>query len=402
MTKKLLLSIAFILFSFVAFAQQIILRGHIADANSSEPVIAASIGIKDQAAGTIANEEGDFQLTADKTDVILISCIGYKTLAVGASEFASETKKIVLQPDEIALEEIIMSKKPIYEILEEVIETSRGRFNKPIVLNTYYREFVKMNGKYTKFSDALVDYHITGTTKKTKSDVIVKQNRAVRVFKDDDEAFEASSLFNVQNGTDSDYEFKFFSHMLFKSRNYEEYDFRLKSKKNANGKEMLTILFEPKADSDEAVYKGSVTYDPDTKLVYDLEVSGVPSKAGNIKQINILLFRIAIQDVKLHVMYKMTGNNYLLSYNSRYAKVKIWNKKTYNDVIESKCDLIVTNFSTESGYDKKTVYKGKNLYKLGSTYTEKFWQQNNSIVLTDEEQAIIRSLEKESGGTRVQ
>jgi hypothetical protein len=59
--------------------------------------------------------------------------------------------------------------------------------------------------------------------------------------------------------------------------------------------------------------------------------------------------------------------------------------------------LLVTDFRKEDlTYNKKEVYTKKYLYKKQSQYENKFWQKNNAIVLTTEEEKIIDDLEKES------
>ena len=84
------------------------------------------------------------------------------------------------------LEEVVVSKVPIDQLLNTLVTTSMARFNKPIILNSYYREFVKINNKYSKFSDGLLDYHISGTTKKNKSQLIVKQSRTAQLISNEE------------------------------------------------------------------------------------------------------------------------------------------------------------------------------------------------------------------------
>ena len=84
-----------------------------------------------------------------------------------------------------------------------------------------------------------------------------------------------------------------------------------------------------------------------------------------------------------------------MAYNNRTLTIKAWNKKR-QETYESRSDLIVTDFEKDDlTYNKKQVFKKKDLYSKPSHYTEKFWQKNNAIVLTAEEEKIIASLEKE-------
>ena len=389
---------------FNTFAQQKIATGLIKDATTNEPIVYASVGIKDSHIGTISNEEGNFQITVpNAAKEIMVSCVGYKTAAITVSEFTSETKTIKLEPDEQLLDEVVVSKTPIEKILQELITTSRARFNKPIVLHTYYREFVKINGKYSKFSDGLLDYHISGTTKKNKSDLIVKQSRAAQLFTEkeleDDELIDFDTFLNVQKGVTDNYDFTFLKKLLLDSDNYENYDLELKSKKDRNGKELFAIHFEPKPNSG-GLYKGFVVYDPETKLIYDIDID-FPDVNRKFKERNFLIARVTFMENTLRSGYKLTGNNYILAYSNSYRKLRITIKKRkYDKTIESKSDLVVTDLEKDDlSYQKALVYKERDLYKSGNKFSDKFWLKNNSLVLTRDEEKIISDLEKTQKAT---
>lgn len=382
--------------SFSTFAQQTDIKAVLKDANTKEPIIGASISIKNLSIGTITNDEGVFQLTFPKSEQIIISCLGYKTLTLNTDAFLNETKTIFMEQNIEILEEVVISKTPLYQILEEIIAISKARFNKPIVLNTYYREFVKSNGKYVRFSDGLLDYHISGDTKKTKSELIIKQNRSVLlpILEDEEDVFDLGSILDIQKSYG--YSFGSLSGYILEDKQYQDYELGLKSKKNKDGKELLVLTIEPKLEIEKALFKGKITYDPDTKLIYEYDISYSPTHAKYVKEINLLIARVSLSDIKLKATYKMVNNNYLISNTNKYVKFKIWTKK-HTIVSESKSDLIVTDFSKEDlTYNKKEVYTKKYLYKKPSQYIDKFWQKNNAIVLTKEEEKIIADLEKVS------
>jgi len=390
-------ALCFLLLSNFLISQTVNIRGLLRDSATKEPIIAGSIGIQNTGMGTISNEEGIFQLTAPKSGAIIISCLGYKLVTVPVSDFTLETQTILLEQSEEVLEEVMVTKVPLHQILKEVVETSVARFNKPILLHTYYREFVRENNKYTKFSDGLIDYHVTGTTKKTKSALIIQQNRSFFLGKSEKEEDESmGSFLNVQRGIISGYSFTYLTEYVFSEGAYEEYEFNLKSKKDKSGNEYYSISFVPKSEVEKALYQGTITYDPKTKLIYEVDVFMAPTHKSYAKTRNFLIAKVAFLDSKYKAAYKVVNNNYLMSYNNRYLKVHIWNKK--NDYLsESRSDLIVTDFEKDNqSYNKKDVFTKKDLYDKSTSYKEKFWQTNNAIVLTSEEEKIIASLEKEA------
>jgi len=336
-----------------------------------------------------------FQMTVPKTATIVMSFLGYKTKMVPAAEFKDETT-IFLEQSEEVLEEVMVTKIPLYVYLREVVAVSKARFNKPILLHTYYREFVKSNNKHVKFSDGLLDYHISGSTKKTKSDVVIKQNRSYLLVNDEEDEG-SSSLQNLQTAISRSYEFRYFTERLLDEKYYEDYDFTLKSKKDKSGNEQYAISFEPKPEIEKPLFKGTVTFDPKTKLISEVEAVMAPSHMKYIGSINLLIARISILDSKYKAAFKIVNNNYFMNYCNRYGKVRIWNKK-HDYLEESRSDLIVTDFEKDDlKYNKKEVYNKKRLFDKPTFFTEKFWQKNNAIVLTSEEEKITFLTRKRSG-----
>lgn len=384
----------FLLFLLVwmTSSAQLVVRGKLTDRQTNEPVIAASIGIKGKASGTISNEEGVFQLSVAADDQIMVSCLGYQPMVIPAHDFSADAKNIFLEPSEEKLEEVMVVNVPLHELLREAVAVSTARLNKPIHLQTYYREFVKTNGKYSNFADGLVDYHVTGNTKKTNADVVVLQNRSVNLISPDEDDEGVFALLKVENGATGGYRFHYLDAVLDKGK-FDDYEFQLKSRTDKQGTELYVIYFEPKSAIEKPLYQGTVTFDPKTKLVQEASIGMADSHKQYAKTVNVLLARLSVMDVNFKVSYKTVGDNYVLSYNNRYAKLRIWNKK-HDYLLESRSDLIVTDFGIDKGYDKKSVFKKKYLYERPTSFATKFWQQSNAIVLTSDEQRIIDELEK--------
>ncbi len=394
--RKTICLLLFMLCTSNLFSQQNFVL-FLKDIATNQPVQSATITVKNSGFGTISNDEGAFQISVQNNDEIVISHLEYKTHTVKFSEINDKSNAILLEPNTLVLEDIIVTKEPIEQLLLKAVTISKSKFNKPIVLNSYYREFVKVNDKYTRFTDGLIDYHMNGTTKKTNSDLIVNQSRAAKLITEDDETMDIASGLDVRSAVTKQYNFYTIERILFDSKNYEDYDFELKSRVEKSGSEVYIINFQPKADLKKYLYKGTIVFDPNTYLISDLEINSDQSKLEYSKVINILIIKAAMLDLKLKTSFRISNGNYLLTYSSRKGKIKIWNKKKYNETVEYKSDLIVTDYKKEDfSYNKKATYDDKSLYKRGNSYTEKFWLKNNSMVLTEDEAKIIKKLETES------
>ena len=389
----------FILFLFIqlGYAQDKQVIYYLQDIITKKPIQNANITFQNSSLGTVSNDEGAFQLEYKSNVEFTISHLEYKKYSLKLSDLNNDSKIIYLEQNTVELEDVIVTKEPIEQLLLKAINISKAKFNKPIVLNTYYREFVKVNDKYTRFTDGLIDFHMNGNTKKTDSDLIVNQSRAAKLISEDDETLDLASGLDVRNATTKQYNFYNLEKILFDSDNYEDYDFELKSKINKLGTETYIINFQPKGDLKKYLYKGTVVFDPNTYLISDLEIASDQANIQYTKVINILIIKASLLDLKLKSSFKVSNGNYLLSFTSRKGKLKIWNKKKYNEIIEYKSDLVVTDYKKDDlTYNKKSVYNDRSLYERGNQYTDKFWLKNNSMVLTDEEQQVITRLEQES------
>lgn len=126
---------------------QIDYNGQILDARTQEPLPYVNIGIVGKGVGTVTDEEGIFYLTIDTsrfegTDIIQISSLGYKTVEISVGQVSSraaEFLKILMQPSDIVLDEVILSNDALVPITEflgyrNYGEQSFGYWNKNLAL----------------------------------------------------------------------------------------------------------------------------------------------------------------------------------------------------------------------------------------------------------------------------
>ena len=95
MFKVLLTLVVGLFLSVGAFAQQIAIKGLVKDI-TGEPVIGANVLVKGTTNGTITDFDGNFQLSANKGDIIVISFIGFTTQELPAT---TDLMNVVLRDD---------------------------------------------------------------------------------------------------------------------------------------------------------------------------------------------------------------------------------------------------------------------------------------------------------------
>ena len=103
MFKVLLTLLVGMFLSVDAFAQQITVKGLVKD-GTGEPVIGANVLVKGTTNGTITDFDGNFQLTANQGDIIVVSFIGYSTQELPAAA----NMNIVLKDDTELMQEVVV------------------------------------------------------------------------------------------------------------------------------------------------------------------------------------------------------------------------------------------------------------------------------------------------------
>ena len=104
MFKVLFTLVIGLFLSVGAFAQQIAVKGIVKD-TTGEPVIGANVLVKGTTNGTITDFDGNFQLSANKGDIIVISFIGFTSQEIPAT---TELMNVVLKDDSELLSEVVV------------------------------------------------------------------------------------------------------------------------------------------------------------------------------------------------------------------------------------------------------------------------------------------------------
>lgn len=383
-------------------AQTHIFEGKIVDKTTQESIPFANIFVQNSTQGVISNEDGVFKFYIPKdAENIEVGHIGYKTQLFLVSEIKAEPITIQLETDEMALEEVIVTNKPINQILAGILSNSKNQLDKSIKLETYYREFVKINNKYSKFADGLIDFYLQ-PKRKTKIDanLIVEQSRAFQLVEKGEieqkgklDLSELDSFFDIQKAADGFFNYQYVEGIA-SNKSSERYDFELRSKKDQEGNAVEIIYVIPKANVKETLMEGKITYDPINKIVLDIDLKMSDKHKQYIKMRNVLIFKFAVHDIQIKQTYKYVNGKYIPSYRKSIADFHIKFGKQMDDRIMCVSDLVVTNFddNVTTIPSKDSYFKERNLYQSGMNFTENFWETNNALPLSENEERILQTL----------
>lgn len=386
------LYILLLLISNQTWSQNNKIKGVIKDSETLQPIPYVSIysenELKNNSTGSISNENGEFNITVNNKSKIVFSHINYEPFTI---ESDGNLKEVLLKPKSYVLNEIVVSNVNPKDYLKKIINLSKNKIDKNTLLKGYFREIVKVNNDYTKFSDALVDYYIRKSN--GKSTLVLGQHRALKSNnlnnKDDKSIDFTNSIFNVKDFVKNAYEFELIKELL-KS---DDYEFERKIKKEANGDEYEYIEIIPNEESDEMLNKGYVIIDPKSKSILEFKIYTSENHLKNAKTRNLLIAKGKRNNLLVWSKFKIINNQYILIYNKRQVGMYIKMGKKVDHNFDFACDLFVYEFKInveipDNGYSKKT------LFEAGNSFTDNFWTKYNVYPLSEDEVKFINSIQQ--------
>ena len=105
------------------FAQSLTVTGVVTSKDDGQPVIGASIVVKGTSNGTITDFDGNYTITADKGQTLVVSYVGMKTQEV---VIKSAMQNIILVTDAEVLEEVVVTAMGCDSIVNLTLEIGTG------------------------------------------------------------------------------------------------------------------------------------------------------------------------------------------------------------------------------------------------------------------------------------
>lgn len=372
-------------------AQDVVVEGVAVDIMSNAPIELVSVNVEGTTLGTVTNAEGRFRLTVPANGKLVFSHLMYaqQVQAVVTSE---EVQVFLLVPRSYELDEVIVSTVPPADIIREIVAASEKRLPTSVMYDTYYREFCKVNGKYSSYADGLLQYHVK--RKKGTADLYVKQSRAMRVpdaaLNKTQEDVSGLTFFEVDAAFESGYRFK----GLLNIARSDVYDFLIRRRADEDGRITQTILFSPKEGTAEVLFEGSVTYDVASKLILEYDYRFAPSHLKFARERKFLWIYFTLLDASKRTTFRYQDGRYSMAYNRTTGKVHFRTKEKYNDTLESASDVVVLDYRPgDFEPDRKRRFKGRSLFEAGTRYQEDYWKTRDILLLSADEEAIVRSFE---------
>lgn len=376
--------------STTVFAQQALFQGVVKDFETDEPVSYVSIVAQGSNSSTVTNEDGKFHIwVSANTKTLSFSHLNYDKYSLQLNHDKKEEIVVYLVATAFEMEELYLTQRPIKDIILEVLDNSQKQFSDDVVLNTYYREMLTINNEINTFGDGMLDFYYKD---KKESDIIVNQSRFARFKSEEFKGYESSPLqlylLNMQELITNAFRFTAMRDIVKE----KEYGLSLTKKTSTDGNTLITLHFEPLPTAKKVALRGTMVFDEERQLVLDIEMSIHPDFVDNLTMTNRIFFHFKTNNIVGKTIFNRDGNRYYLSYKMGriHGTVERGNHRFYAG---GNYELLTVNTRiTDVKPKPELIYHLPTLERLGKNYTTPYWKEQNTLILSEKERAVLGRL----------
>ncbi len=373
--------------STLVLAQKVERTLIIKDVDSQLPIEDVTVLVARTNQILMSNKEGEVSFMVNGNSNIQFSHPSYVGLTVRPATLKQNGNVIYLKSSLNKLDNLVVTRQHPQKILKSLVANSIKKFNIPARLKVYSREFFKLNGVYSYYTDGLLNFQIVGDRKKLNSTILVEQNRSFGVVEED---VSPDLLgYNLNNIMENYYKFKYLAPIL-DPKAKDNYYFLVRSYSENDTYYVLTAT--PLDNSKGLLDEFKIIYDNEKKLI--IEVSSKLSEISLARTTNVTKTgakNIYMSNFK--TTYRVEDTNYfLVSSKEEIGFEKVYKKEIKN--IEVSNYLVTTNFSNQNyTYREPQVFKNKTLLNKGNSILTNYWDFSG-LTATEEEQRIIAIIGK--------
>jgi hypothetical protein len=376
-------SVSATMWSQALVEKQIILQ----DSETHLPIEDAAVYIVKTKQSLVSNSNGVVTFELKGASNMVISHTSYNQITIKSLALKEKENVIYLKSALNDLDEIIVSRKHPQKVLKALIKNSVDKLTVPARLKVYSREFFKLNGTYSYYTDGLMNFQIFSRANNFKSNILVEQNRSYGLV--EQEISENLLGYNFNNIMENYYNFKYLEPLL-EPRALKDYAFTIKV--YSAKKDYYLLTASPTDEAKGLLDDFSVIYDPDKKMIVEVSSFVSPQTISKMKEKSSRGSKNIYKSL-FKTIYRIDGHHYyLLTSKEEIGFERIDKNKT--TTIEVRNYFVTTNFSTQNfSYVESDVFRDKNLFNKKNTILTDYWN-DSGLVPTEEERMIIDEIEK--------
>lgn len=388
----IVISCCFILLSEINFAQSITISAKVIDRDSKDPIIFATIGIKNRPIGTITNLQGEFDFhipQAYRNDMLIISMLGYQSYEAPAWTISKDQVIEMAKSTQFLDEVVISDSLRGGEILSIALSRIEQNYPmKPFIMDGFYRDIKQVGGTYISLLEAAVkifdeDYKAPRNKFKLRERVSLKEVRRSLGYEN-----KFTTYFDEGNLLE---DILLHNNIRYRQFPKEEIFFNgINRGKNTfyNGREVFVLSI--RYDYALTIYVDKENYGI-IHLDYENDVQEIIKKRRGLVSKFVNLRRV--------IDFKSYDGKLYLNYITLDSKVNWYDRKTDELKFETQLhqQLLINNVYPDTKEYISTTEKMKNygLQYQDLPYNKDFWENYNVIKESPLDRKIIRDLERE-------
>jgi hypothetical protein len=341
------------------------LSGIILSLNTSKPLDAASVIIKDTNISSITNTEGAFTLKIPEANMsggIIISYLGYNSKEVKISTLSEKGNRILLESKITYLSDVnILSFKDPEGLVRAIFDKKAiNNPTEPTYMTAFYRETIKRRNRNVSLTEAVVNLYKQSYSSTKQDIVIINKARKSTDYRRLD-----TIGFKLQGGPFSTLflDIMKYPEYIFTAASIGNYSYNFEPPTAVNGKPVYVVRFEQRKDIREPLYKGVLYIDASslalTNADYSLNVENKKQAANLFVERKPRNVKVLPMKADYHVDYREKDGKWHYSYGSVALTFKVTRKgKLFNSVYSLGAEMAITN-SEGGAQDTKGKYRNR-------------------------------------------
>jgi hypothetical protein len=382
-------------------------KGKVVDAETGNPLVFASVAVKETNVATITNIDGEFLIKIAETQTsknLEVTFLGFKNKVVPLTDLREDGYKNVISmtPAPIPIKEIII--KPIDA--EAIVRNAIGRIgrnfvNEPNLMTAFYRETIRKNRTYVSIGEAVVEIFKAPYA----NDLRYDGARIYKGRKGSDVERMDTVLFKLQGGPVTVLQLDIAKNtqdiLTIDAMKY--YDYSLASVIEIDNKPHYVISFKQKPSVDEPLFMGNLYIETETFALTEAEFGFNLEDKEAVSSIFIkkkpLGMQVTPEIATYRVKYREQDGKWYFAYSRAEVKFKVnWKKKLFNTYYTTMSEMAITDRTNE----EVIKFAGKDKLRYSDVFSEQvqaftdpeFWGEYNVIEPDQSIESAIRRLSR--------
>ena len=382
-------------------------KGKVVDAESGNPLVFASVAVKETNVATITNIDGEFLIKISETQIsknLEVTYLGYKNKVVPITDLREDGYKNVISmtPAPIPIREIIV--KPIDP--EAIVRNAIGRIGKnyvtePNLMTAFYRETIRKNRTYVSIGEAVVEIFKAPYN----SDVRFDGARIYKGRKGSDVEKMDTVLFKLQGGPVTVLQLDIAKNTqdILTVDAMKYYDYSLVSVIEIANKPHYVLTFKQKPSVDEPLFMGNLYIETESYALTEAEFGFNLADKEAVSSIFIkkkpLGMEVTPEVATYRVQYREQDGKWYFAYSRAEVKFKVnWKRKLFNTYYTTMSEMAITDRTNE----EVIKFAGKEKLRYSDVFSEQveaftdpeFWGEYNVIEPDQSIESAIRRLSR--------